>query len=67
MNRRADRALETFLNETQADFRGLMHEDIDCPCEPAWRGDSALNMDPFSHSAWTELDKLTGDGGTTKS
>jgi hypothetical protein len=56
---RADNAFNDWLNVTQADLRGLMHEDeSDCVCQYAWNGDSALNMDPRSHSAHTELDEI---------
>lgn len=63
LGKRADRALAGFLNETQADIDGLgrMHDDghiTDCPCRYAWNGDSALNMDPTSWTAWDELDQL---------
>ena len=62
LGKSAGRAWSGFLNETQADIDGLgrMHEppNGDCPCYYAWNGDSALNMDPTSWSAWDELDKL---------
>lgn len=55
----AERALEHFLNVTQADMNGKMHDyPADCPCYPMWDVSSPFNTDPVSWQAWSQLDEF---------